>query len=71
MQLNFGATGFYRVDYPKEFITRFISAIKDKSLSPPDRMMLVDDMFAMVPHFSSICTVVLKCCISTNLKSLM
>lgn len=48
LKLNFGASGFYRVNYPSEFISRFIPAIQNKSISPIDRLMVIDDIFAMV-----------------------
>ena len=48
LQLNFEGTGFYRVNYPNEFLSRFISAIQNKSLPPPDRLIVINDLFAMV-----------------------
>ncbi|MFI5206153.1 MAG: ERAP1-like C-terminal domain-containing protein, partial [Candidatus Paceibacterales bacterium] len=46
-KLNFGETGFYRVDYPAQMLAGLHSPIKSRKLSAIDRLALVRDAFAL------------------------
>lgn len=46
-QINPGTVGYYRVRYPAKVLEQFVPAIMKKTLSPLDRLGLVDDLFAM------------------------
>ncbi|VEN47672.1 unnamed protein product [Callosobruchus maculatus] len=48
IKVNPGTIGFYRTQYTSEMLEKFITAIRDKTLPPIDRLGLVDDLFAMV-----------------------
>jgi len=46
-KLNFGETGFYRVDYPEQMLEGLKALIKSKKLSAIDRLAIVRDAFAL------------------------
>nr|CAI5862745.1 unnamed protein product [Callosobruchus analis] len=48
IKVNPGTIGFYRTQYTSEMLEKFITAIRNKTLPPIDRLGLVDDLFAMV-----------------------
>ena len=48
LKLNCGAVGFYRVNYTKSMRDALIPAIVDRSLPARDRLLFVNDMFALV-----------------------
>ncbi len=47
LKLNFGETGFYRVDYPSQMLQKLQAPVKTKKLSAIDRLSLVRDAFAL------------------------
>ncbi|KAK6166547.1 hypothetical protein SNE40_023207 [Patella caerulea] len=47
IKVNSGTVGVYRAQYSSESLERLIPAIKDKSLSPSDRLGLQSDLFAL------------------------
>ncbi|XP_050419267.1 puromycin-sensitive aminopeptidase [Patella vulgata] len=47
IKVNSGTVGVYRVQYSSESLERLIPAIKNKSLSPSDRLGLQSDLFAL------------------------
>jgi puromycin-sensitive aminopeptidase len=52
IKINPGATSFHRTQYPTQMLEQFMSAIKDLSLPPLDRLNLHDDVFALVQNGS-------------------
>lgn len=46
-KLNFGETGFYRVDYPAQMLNALKAPIKSKKLSAIDRLAIIRDAFAL------------------------
>lgn len=53
IKINPGTIGYYRTQYPSQMLEQFVSAIKNKSLPPLDRLGLQDDLFALVQNGSS------------------
>ncbi len=47
IKLNPEETGFYRTAYSKELLARLYAPVKNKTLSAPDRLGLVRDLFAL------------------------
>jgi aminopeptidase N len=47
-KLNFGQTGFYRVDYDETALSTLGTKVRDHSLPHPDRWGLQNDLFALV-----------------------
>jgi len=62
VKLNPGVIGFYRVRYPPELLAEFVPAIRDKTMTPLDRLGLLDDLFAMVQCGESSTVDVCYCC---------
>ncbi|OXA58934.1 Puromycin-sensitive aminopeptidase [Folsomia candida] len=48
IKFNAGSVGFYRVRYSAEVLSQFTNSIKDKSMSPLDRLGLLNDVYACV-----------------------
>ncbi len=46
-KLNVGETGFFRVDYPAQMLAALRQPVKEKNISPIDRLGLVRDAFAL------------------------
>lgn len=46
-KLNMGQAGFYRVNYPLEWLKKLGAAVQEKKLSASDRVGLLSDSFAM------------------------
>jgi len=53
IKINPGTIGYYRTQYPPQMLEQFVSAIKNRSLPPLDRLGLHDDLFALVQNGSS------------------
>ena len=47
-QLNVGGVGFYRTHYPADMLESLLPAIRNRTLSPRDRLALENDLFALV-----------------------
>lgn len=47
IKLNFGSIGLYRVKYESKTLERLNEAIANKSLRPPDRLMVQNDVAAL------------------------
>ena len=47
VKFNAGTVGFYRVRYSAEMLTKLARGIKERTLSPADRLGLTADMFAL------------------------
>ena len=47
-QVNPGAVGFYRVDYPATMLKEFLPAIQSKLMPALDRLGVIDDLYAVV-----------------------
>jgi len=47
LKLNAGGFGFYRTDYPADFLRRLRAPVADKELGPADRLNLLRDAFAL------------------------
>lgn len=47
VKINSGESGFFRTDYPSQMLQQLHSAIKEKKLSPIDRLGMVRDAFAL------------------------
>src|SRR3989344_3723972 len=47
IKMNFGEAGFYRTAYSRELLGKLIAPVKDKVLSPRDRLGIVSDLFAL------------------------
>ncbi|XP_075978540.1 puromycin-sensitive aminopeptidase [Anticarsia gemmatalis] len=48
VKLNPGTVGYYRTRYPASMLAQLVTAIRDGSLPPLDRLGLLDDCFALV-----------------------
>ncbi|XP_047026793.1 puromycin-sensitive aminopeptidase [Helicoverpa zea] len=48
VKLNPGTVGYYRTRYPASMLSQLVTAIRDGSLPPLDRLGLLDDCFALV-----------------------
>lgn len=48
IKLNPGTVGFYRTNYTAEMLKQLIPSISNKTLSPLDRLGILDDLFALV-----------------------
>jgi len=48
VKLNPGMVGFYRVNYSAPELTMLCEAVKTKSLSPVDRLNILDDLFSLI-----------------------
>ncbi|XP_013146811.1 PREDICTED: aminopeptidase M1 isoform X2 [Papilio polytes] len=48
VKLNPGTVGYYRTRYPPKMLEQLVTAIRDGSLPPLDRLGLLDDCFALV-----------------------
>ena len=47
IKVNAGGTGFYRVQYQPEDLTRLTAAVREGALSTPDRLTLLEDAYAL------------------------
>ena len=47
IKVNAGGTGFYRVQYQPENLTRLTAAVREGALSTPDRLTLLEDAYAL------------------------
>ena len=47
VKINWGQTGFYRVNYPPAFWARLRAAVRETALPAPDRLGLQNDAFAL------------------------
>ncbi len=47
VKVNFGETGFFRVNYPSQMLAEFKPAIKSKKLPSIDRLGIIRDAFAL------------------------
>ena len=54
LQLNSGRQGFYRVSYSTDMFSPLLPALRDGTLSPQDRMGLLNDAFALVRWHNNI-----------------
>ncbi|XP_013190703.1 puromycin-sensitive aminopeptidase [Amyelois transitella] len=48
VKLNPGTVGYYRTRYPASMLSQLVTAVRDGSLPPLDRLGLLDDCFALV-----------------------
>lgn len=48
MWILFTQVGYYRTRYPASMLGQLVTAIRDGSLPPLDRLGLLDDCFALV-----------------------
>ncbi|KAL0822477.1 hypothetical protein ABMA28_004534 [Loxostege sticticalis] len=48
VKLNPGTVGYYRTRYPAAMLSQLVTAVRDGSLPPLDRLGLLDDCFALV-----------------------
>ncbi|KAL4707753.1 hypothetical protein ACJJTC_014934 [Scirpophaga incertulas] len=48
VKLNPGTVGYYRTRYPASMLAQLVTAVRDGSLPPLDRLGLLDDCFALV-----------------------
>lgn len=48
VKLNSGAWSFYRTKYSPDLLNRLIPVVKDQTLSPLDRVNILNDLYAMV-----------------------
>ncbi|XP_059053898.1 puromycin-sensitive aminopeptidase [Achroia grisella] len=48
IKLNPGTVGYYRTRYPASMLAQLVTAVRDGSLPPLDRLGLLDDCFALV-----------------------
>ncbi|CAH0398786.1 unnamed protein product [Chilo suppressalis] len=48
VKLNPGTVGYYRTRYPPSMLEKLVTAVRDGSLPPLDRLGLLDDCFALV-----------------------
>ncbi len=46
-KVNLGETGFFRTAYSKELLEKLVTGVENKTLSAPDRLGIVRDLFAL------------------------